>query len=35
MSDAYDARAHGHVLVYTLGDVMARFRRRNGWTVCR
>jgi leucyl-tRNA synthetase len=23
----------GHVLVYTIGDVLARFRRRNGWTV--
>ncbi len=23
----------GHVLVYTIGDVLARFRRRQGWTV--
>ncbi len=23
----------GHVLVYTLGDVLAHFRRRNGWLV--
>jgi leucyl-tRNA synthetase len=23
----------GHVLVYTIGDVLARFRSRNGWTV--
>ncbi|TMJ97610.1 MAG: leucine--tRNA ligase [Actinobacteria bacterium] len=23
----------GHVLVYTIGDVLARFRRRNSWTV--
>src|SRR3989440_4390617 len=25
----------GHVLVYTIGDVIARFRRRNGWHVLR
>jgi leucyl-tRNA synthetase len=25
----------GHVLVYTIGDVLARFRRRNGWHVLR
>jgi leucyl-tRNA synthetase len=25
----------GHVLVYTLGDVLARFRRRTGWHVLR
>ena len=23
----------GHTLVYTIGDVLSRFRRRNGWTV--
>src|SRR5438094_6354684 len=25
----------GHMLVYTIGDVVSRFRRRNGWTVVR
>jgi leucyl-tRNA synthetase len=25
----------GHVLVYTIGDVLARFRRRTGWHVLR
>ena len=25
----------GHVLDYTLGDVVARVRRRNGWSVLR
>src|SRR5215203_3608381 len=25
----------GHVLNYTLGDVLTHFRRRNGWTVMR
>ncbi|MFL6035436.1 MAG: class I tRNA ligase family protein, partial [Gaiellaceae bacterium] len=25
----------GHVLNYTMGDVITHFRRRNGWTVLR
>ena len=27
--------AHGHVLNYTMGDVVTHFRRRNGWRVLR
>ncbi|MFL6017497.1 MAG: class I tRNA ligase family protein, partial [Gaiellaceae bacterium] len=30
-----DSLHMGHVLNYTMGDVVTHFRRRNGWTVLR